>query len=343
MSSTPLSPTASGDLPLHGGDLAGAAARFGQPAAGWLDLSTGVSPFPYPMPAIDPASWQRLPDAGLMASLLQAAAGTYGVPDPASIVAGAGSQAVIRALPRLRPPGKVAVVGPTYAEHAACWSAAGHQVTAVSDLKAGNGADVVVVVNPNNPDGRMVGREDLLAEADRMAATGRLLVVDEAFGDLVPGLSVAPDTRAGLVVLRSFGKFFGMAGLRLGFGLAEPALAERLRAELGPWPVSVPALVVGTAALSDKAWIDETRRRLRAEGRLLDRLLRDAGLCVAGGTDLFRLVEHGDAVGLYDHLGRQGILVRPFAQMPRWLRIGLPPGEEGRQRLVSALAGSPGR
>jgi cobalamin biosynthetic protein CobC len=165
-----------------------------------------------------------------------------------------------------------------------------------------------------------------------------LLVVDEAFGDIEPEQSLVPDVGPGLLVLRSFGKFFGLAGLRLGFAIADPSTARLLRTTLGPWPVSGPALHVGQIALADQSWIESARARLIREAALLDALLIQAKLTVTGGTALFRLVNAPRAWALYEHLGQRGILVRPFAASPRWLRIGLPPGEDGRQRLVGALS-----
>jgi cobalamin biosynthetic protein CobC len=205
------------------------------------------------------------------------------------------------------------------------------------------GADLVVVVNPNNPDGRIVGRDALLALADTLAPG--LLVVDEAFMDVGPSdASLASEVaRPNLVVLRSFGKFFGLAGLRLGFALAPPEIAGRLAAALGPWAVSGPALAIGAAALADAAWIAATRMRLAAASRRLDDLLAVAALEAVGGTALFRLVRTPVADALFEHLGAAGIFVRRFAGEPTWLRFGLPGDEPAWQRLAAALRDAPRR
>ncbi|NNG04622.1 MAG: threonine-phosphate decarboxylase, partial [Inquilinus sp.] len=282
---------------FHGGDLAWAERRFGRPAAGWVDLSTGINPWPYPLPTLPAEAWARLPDAAALGALEAAAAGCYGAPSPEHIAAAPGTQALIRLLPRLRPPGRVAVVGPTYAEHAAGWRDAGHRVVDAADpldaeaaaadpVAAATGTDIVVVTNPNNPDGRTHAPEALLAAAEALAARGRLLLVDEAFADVAPEVSLAPHCgRPGLVVLRSFGKFFGLAGLRLGFALAEPALAATIRAALGPWPVAGPAIAVARTALADRAWIAGTRARLAEAAAELRATLAAAGLAIVGGTD----------------------------------------------------------
>ena len=322
----------------HGGDLAAAEARWGVPARGWLDLSTGINPVPYPIPAIDPAAWHRLPQHDRLRQLLAAARASYGAPDTAPVVAAPGTQILIQLLPRLRPGARVAILGPTYGEHAACWAAEGATVTAAETLDAAAAADVVVLVNPNNPDGRIVPSDRLLALADGLAARGGLLVVDEAFAEVAPQASVAAEAgRPGLLILRSFGKFFGLAGVRLGFALGAVAEIDRLARLLGPWAVPGPAIEIGIAALSDRAWQVEARARLSAEAATLTAALEVHGLQDRGGTDLFRLAEHADAADVWDRLGRAGILVRPFPDRPTLLRFGLPADAAGLERLAAAL------
>lgn len=321
----------------HGGDWGAAERRFGRPKDGWLDLSTGINPHPYPVAGLDAAAWQRLPDARALAALLAAAAAYYGVRDTDAVVAAPGSQAAIQWLPRLRTPSRVAVVGPTYGEHAHTWRLAGHDVTDVRAFEDADG-DVVVIVNPNNPDGRILAPEALVARAERLARQGGLLVVDEAFADVAPWASVAAFAGMdGLAVLRSFGKFFGLAGARLGFVLAPAALARTLRRALGPWAVAGPAVAVAIRAFADGAWIAATRARLATDRDRLAALLAEHGFAILGGTDLFVLVETPDAARWYAHLARHGILVRAFAEFPRWLRFGLP-GHGQWPRLEDALA-----
>ena len=331
------------DSPLpsaHGGDLARVAAEPGAFSGAWLDLSTGINPWPYPVGHVPEALWTRLPGETLAAGLRAAAARYYGAPDADCVVAAPGSQALIQWLPRLAPAGRVAVLGPTYSEFHAQWAAAGHQVATVESAAAlgESDVDVAVLANPNNPDGRRHEPAALLALADRLAARGGLLVVDEAFADVTPGLSLAPAVmRPGLVVLRSFGKFFGLAGLRLGFALAAPPLARQLAAVLGPWAVSGPALWLASGALADEAWIAATRARLAAAAGRLDSVLASAGLDIVGGTDLYRLAGAEDAGRLHRKLLRHGIYARRFDERPRWLRFGLPPDEPSLRRLAAAL------
>ncbi len=326
-------------MPIHGGDLDWAERQYGRPAEGWVDLSTGINPWPYLLPEIAQAAWTRLPGAAATRELLAAAAQCYGVADPAQIVPAPGSQSLIQALPDLWPPGRVAVVSPTYGEHAMAWRAAGHEIIECTDPREGAGlGDIVVLTNPNNPDGRTRTAQELDAIADDLNARGGALIVDEAFADLRPELSLAPAAaRPGRIVLRSFGKFYGLAGLRLGFALAGAELAERIRQALGPWPVSGPAIAVGTRALSDRAWAEETRRHLREASAALTEMLQEEGLSIVGGTDLFVLAWHEHAAAVHERLARAGIYVRRFADRPDWLRFGLPPDGKAIERLRSAL------
>jgi len=325
----------------HGGDPKSVEARFGAPKDGWLDLSTGINPVPYPLAPIPNEMIARLPLQADLEALLDAARRAYGVAEGAAIVASPGTQALIQTVPTLFAPSSVSIMGPTYGEHAPAWTAAGHRVENVGSIcaQAAQPAPFGVVVHPNNPDGRTQTVEGLLAFGEELHDRGGVLVVDEAFADVTPELSVTPHAGGeGLVVLRSFGKFFGLAGVRLGFAIASPEIAERVAAKLGPWSVSGPALWAGTQALGDRDWEEATRARLKADARRLDAMLEDAGLAVVGGTDLFRLGERMDAQALFEKLARAGILVRPFEYQPRWLRFGLPGTEQDWARLEAALS-----
>ena len=319
---------------FHGGDLAAATARFGAPRDGWVDLSTGINPCPYPVSVDVLASLARLPEPAALARLEDVAAAAYGAPPGVVAVAAPGTQALIQWLPRLFSSSRVAIVSPTYGEHAPAWRAAGHAVEAVPCLSDAGSADVVVLTRPNNPDGRIADIEALDRLGRSLAERGGLLVVDEAFADVTEDTTTAAPDR---LVLRSFGKFYGLPGLRLGFALCGAELAARLRAALGPWPVSAPAIGIGIAALSDRAWQAETRRRLDADAARLDGILEGAGLAVIGGTTLFRLAAGECASALFERLGRAGIYVRCFPESPDRLRFGLPGDAAAWARLERAL------
>lgn len=324
----------------HGGDLAAARRLFPGAPEPFIDLSTGINPVPYTLPEFSADSFTRLPDQTAADALLAAAARAYGVSSADHVAAAPGTQILLPLVAGLVPPGKAAIIAPTYPEFARAAALAGHAVSEIHDLAAAADFRLVFVANPNNPDGRLFSRDDLLALATSMGMRGGLLVVDEAFMDVGPGdASLAPDVdHGGIVVLRSFGKFFGLAGLRLGFALAAPDIAAQLRAILGPWAVSGPALATGTRALTDIAWMEQTKKQLAQASRRLDNLLIGARLDIAGGTTLFRLARTPDANGLFLALGRAGILTRAFAEQPYWLRFGLPPDERAWLRLQQAMA-----
>ncbi len=331
---------AAGPTPVyHGGDLAQARAAHPDAPTPWIDLSTGINPVAYPIPAIAPELWQRLPEASLVAALEASAAEAYGVHDAAHVAATPGTQALIQMLPGLMPGATVAIHGFTYQEHARVWREAGREVTIVEDFEALAGFDVAVVVNPNNPDGRLIPAEALAALAVKMGRKGRRLIVDEAFVDVMAeGASLAPRLPlAGCVVLRSFGKTWGLAGLRLGFALGDARFADRVRAAFGPWAVSGPAIAIGQAALSDRAWLDVTRARLVADAARLDAALEAAGLRIVGGTPLFRLAAGPAASRLRERLAAAGIHIRYFPHESTWLRFGLPGAESEWLRLLVAL------
>jgi cobalamin biosynthetic protein CobC len=329
------------DEPLwHGGDLNAARAMFPAASEPFVDLSTGINPNPYPVPVLPADSYTRLPDSAGLASLLAAAATAYGAPSAAHLAAAPGTQLLLPLIAGLVPPGRAAVLAPTYVEHARAAALAGHAVTEASEVGALSDANLAILTNPNNPDGRLLGKSELLSLARKLQPRGGVLVIDEAFMDVGPlDASLAGETGLGnIVVLRSFGKFFGLAGLRLGFAIAAPALAARIASLLGPWAVSGPALEIGAQALADRVWIGATRHRLAQAADRLDAILIGTGLDIVGGTNLFRLARCRATTKLFQHLGGAGIFVRRFPDHADWLRFGLPAAEPDWQRLQNAMA-----
>ncbi|TPI64741.1 threonine-phosphate decarboxylase [Mesorhizobium sp. B3-1-3] len=324
----------------HGGSLGRASALFPHAPKPFVDLSTGINPHSYPLFDLPATALSRLPEAGQLRELAEIAASAYGAPSAAHVTAAPGTQILLPRVASLVRPGKALVLGPTYAEHARAAAIAGHAVAEVSDFDALGEADLAVLVNPNNPDGRVIEKARLLDLAARLRAKGGLLVVDEAFMDVGPiEQSLAGDVGAGgIVVLRSFGKFFGLAGVRLGFALTDQLTAERLDAQLGPWAVAGPALEYGIRALSDAGWQEDMRVRLASDAKRLDALLGKCGVPISGGTSLFRYVSFNDSPSLFSALGERGVLVRHFAERLHVLRIGLPGSEAEWQRLEGALA-----
>ncbi|MBA1203796.1 threonine-phosphate decarboxylase [Pseudomonas capeferrum] len=320
----------------HGGRLLRAVQHYGIPREQWLDLSSGIAPWSFEIPPIATQAWARLPE---MEDGLEQAARTYYQVE--HLLPVAGSQAAIQALPYLRRPGKVGVLSPCYAEHAHAWQRAGHALVDMDETRAEqalDSLDVLVVVNPNNPTGGLLSAQRLLDWHARLSRRGAWLVVDEAFMDMTPQHSiVGAAQRPGLIVLRSFGKFFGLAGVRLGFVVAQVSLLQRLAEWLGPWAISGPTRALAQACLLDTAAHASQKHRCAAASQRLARLLDSADLSPAGGCELFQYVRIERAARLHEFLARRGILVRLFEQ-PSALRLGLPATEEDWQRLGQALA-----
>ncbi|WFU22417.1 threonine-phosphate decarboxylase CobD [Bradyrhizobium sp. CB1717] len=317
----------------HGGNLDLAQQRFGGRTEDWIDLSTGINRVPYPVGEVSARAWTALPSRAEIDALDQAARHAYRT--SAALVAMGGAQAAIQLLPQLAPCGRARILAPTYNEYAGVLSATGWDVQEVRDLQALAGADLAIIVNPNNPDGRSHAPNDLLALLPRV---GRL-VVDESFADAVPHLSLAPDAdQPGLLILRSFGKFYGLAGLRLGFAIGNGADVGKLAAASGPWPVSGAAIAIGCRALRDDAWTETTSARLVRDSIRLDAMMQSQNWTLIGGTPLFRLYETPDALAAQDKLARGQIWSRVFAKEPTWLRLGLPGSEAEWTRLGEVLA-----
>jgi cobalamin biosynthetic protein CobC len=324
----------------HGGDLGAARRLFPGAAEPFIDLSTGINPNPYPLPRFSADLFARLPDPDAVDAVAAAAARAYGAPSPGHVVPAPGTQILLPLVAGLVRAGRAAILAPSYPEYSCAASFAGHSVKAVREIGECGDAGLVIVANPNNPDGRVFSATALLTLARDLRSRGGILVIDEAFVDVgPPGTSLAADVACGnVVVLRSFGKFFGLAGIRLGFAIAPPLLAARLRVALGPWAVSGPALAVGVKALSDNSWIEQTRKRLQKSADRLDAMLVRSGLTMVGGTSLFRLARTPAAHALFNHLGRAGIWLRAFPDRADWLRFGNPASEDEWRRLAGAIA-----
>lgn len=320
----------------HGGRVHRAAREYGIPLEQWLDLSTGISPFGWPVPAIPASAWQRLPEDD--DGLIDTARAYYQAPHVLPL---AGSQAAIQALPLLRAPCRVGIIAPGYVEHAHVWQRAGHAVERhPADVLLANSQkwDVLVLIHPNNPGGERFDVDALLSVHAELAARGGWLVVDEAFMDVTPADSLcAHADRDGLIVLRSVGKFFGLAGARAGFVCAQAGLLQALREKLGPWTLSGPTRYVLQRALGDHAWQVQARVRLIATSEKLAALLARHGLHPTAGCALFQWCRHDAASTLHRALAETGILTRLFDDVPS-LRFGLPPDEAAFHRFDLSLA-----
>lgn len=318
----------------HGGNLVLAAEKYGIPLNDWLDLSTGINPHGYPIPEIPAVLWQRLPE--VEDSLITAAQTYYGC---RHALPSSGSQAALQALPRLLPVCKVAILSPMYAEHALAWVRCGHEIirfTSLDDLQTIQDAKVILLSNPNNPTAEKFPVETLLELHKKQTGKGGWLVIDEAFMDATPEWSLTPYAHLpGLVVLRSLGKFFGLAGARVGFVMAEKGLLNKLEEILGPWPLTGPARFIAGQALADTTWQEKTRIQLHEASNKLALLLEKNGLPPYARTTLFQWVPARHWNAWHTHLAKHGIWTRKFDKI-KALRFGLPPND-GWSRLESAL------
>lgn len=305
----------------HGGGLDAAVARFGGEKTDWIDLSTGINPVAYPICDIPPQSWATLPDAAAQDALIQAARAFWRIPHEASVLAAPGASSLIARIPALWPKGCVHIPTPTYNEHAGAFETHGWTISAEHPL-------VQVAVHPNNPDGRLWSARGF---------TAPVTIIDESFCDTSPELShMERLTKGQTVILKSFGKFWGLAGLRLGFAIGRPEVIDPLANLIGPWAVSGPALTIGTAALNDPAWADHTRSKLTKDAARLDRLLQNKSAELVGGTPLFRLYYVDDARAWQTRLAKGRVWSRVFPYSQNWLRLGLPAPDKWDQ-LEAAL------
>lgn len=317
----------------HGGKLAAAARGHGIPIERWIDLSTGINPVGFPVPPLPPECWKRLPEDE--DGLLAIAAEYYGT---TQLLPCAGSQAAIQLLPQLRASCRVGILAPTYAEHGHAWQQAGHDVVFIDHDDPDLTLDVLVLGNPNNPTGRLIDAKTLLDWHQTLSKRGGWLIVDEAFMDVTPEHSLSAHAGLpGLLVLRSLGKFFGLAGIRSGFVLAWDDVLEALREKLGPWHVSHPTRLVTKLALADAAWQAEQRLHLAVQSKRLAELLTRHGLPPTGSTTLFQWVCTPQAAEIHARLARLGILTRLFTQ-PASLRFGMPADERSWAKLDFVLS-----
>ncbi len=308
----------------HGGGLSAAVDQYGGTRSDWLDLSTGINPNPYPVPDIPLHYWHVLPDEAPQNQLLDAARAFWNVPEGADIVPASGVSAIISQLPSLTNASKIDILNPTYNEFAASFSE--------RNCVLQKNAPVHVRVPPNNPDGRVFSRSDIESNHDQ------LTIIDESFCDTCPENSLIDlAERPNHIILKGTGKFWGLAGLRLGFAISTPELAEKMTQQLGPWNISGPAQFIGQKALSDAAWIAGTRKNLASMTKQLKEILDQNDLKMVGGTDLFQLAETTSAKKLHDHLCRSRILTRIFPYSEKWIRLGLPANIADLSRLNDAL------
>ncbi|MFK7902101.1 MAG: threonine-phosphate decarboxylase CobD [Nitratireductor sp.] len=326
---------------FHGGGLDAAIAQWGGDKANWLDLSTGINPNPYSNLRVDIGSFSRLPDSGTKAELLDAARAYYGLDDNAHLIAGNGTQALIEILPKALGAQKIGIISPTYGEHAHVWKKAGAEVLELDSdgelPRVLDTLDALVVVNPNNPTAQCFEPEQLREFAKHLSKNNGTLIVDEAFCDTRPELSLADALPENAIVLKSIGKFFGLAGIRLGFAACHGKHMPMIEQHIGPWMVNGVALEVGTRALKDTLWQTRTIETLNELSDNQSTVLKNSGLKISGANALFIYVEHAKANKIFEGLAKRNILVRQFKEREGFLRIGLCKDQTQLDRLDKAL------
>lgn len=301
----------------HGGGIDAAIAQYGGTRNDWTDLSTGINPIPYPLPSFHGYHWTQLPDRAAFDAFEAAARKFWQVPANAEIIPASGASAIIAMLPSVLKGATAVIPEPTYNEHRAAYLAHGWEMT--------NKGDVKTIVHPNNPDGHLYSTADLNAQT---------CVIDESFCDVCPELSMMSHAiDDGHLIIKSFGKFWGLAGMRLGAVIAPKSFAPALRDRIGPWAVSGPALYTGTRALQDAHWANDTRQRLAQDAQKLDQIMLDKGAKTMGGTTLFRLYHVDNAGAWYDRFAQNRILTRVFPYSQHFLRLGIPAHDQW-QRVV---------
>ena len=318
----------------HGGNLDFATSVYGGSVTDWVDLSTGINRIPYDNLQISKTNFCVLPDRVLFESLINVASDTYNVPAKASLLPISGVQMGIQAIPHIKGCGTAKILGPTYNEYSAALRNFGWKVICVKHLKDLSGADLAIVVNPNNPNGRICTQKDIL----QVLPTVGKIIIDESYCDPTPELSMMPHAgKKGLIIFKSVGKFFGLAGIRLGFVISEKSEIEFFSNILGPWSISGPALEVGRRALLDTSWIHQTRKRLNYDAKRLSHLITESNLQSAGATKLFHLIQLDNATDAQKILAKEMVWTRIFSYSKNWLRIGLPGSEDEWLRLGACL------
>ena len=327
----------------HGGNFMAAAKAYGFDPAEVIDLSTGIAPYSYPIDGVDLTArhWRDLPQTETEHALMDQMTSHWGCDSSANVMLAPGSGLIISLAGFLRPKTTVMIPDPAYSEHEIAWRHKGHAVVTypAGDIPTlTDDARVVIAIQPGNPTGHINPPQDWDGLIDELAGRDGLLVVDEAYIDLMPDNSLlSRGGRKGLLVIRSFGKFYGLAGLRLGAAVGHADDIHTLKQIMGPWAVSTPALEIGLKAMTDRAWANQQRQRLASDMARLTAMMTEAGLTPYGGTDLYLLIQDNDAKTLHQHLARHGIWTRVFTYNPEWIRFGLPAHEGEWNRLQSAL------
>lgn len=322
----------------HGGNLLQAIEEFGGNQEDWLDLSTGISPYTIDLPEFHQDVWRRLPDPKYV-KLLEGKAKEF-YQTKSNCLAVPGSQFAIQHLSKVVD-GEIGILEPTYGEYAASFVRNGKSYTSLENISDIGNASSVILANPNNPDGRIYTSQELLKLAVQLSERNGYLVVDEAFMaiDDPNSLLNEVDATTNVVILRSIGKFFGLAGIRLGFVFSSEKFRAKLAAYLGPWAVTGPALAIADHIFANRFIANELKQKISVRHQQMGEILEQSGLQIVGKNDLFFLIRHPKANALHISLKQQKVLTRIFDYNSDWIRIGLTANSNEDERLLKAIGG----
>ena len=304
----------------HGGDIDNAIKKYGGNKDDWIDLSTGINPNHYPYKLINIRELQNLPYKNDIDNLNKLAKKYFQT--TACVRAVSGAQGGINILPFLLPNKTVSILSPTYNEYQNVFSNSLKKIINVKNLSELKKSQIAIICNPNNPDGKLYSNDNLL----KISKSVEYLIIDESFIDQYPrkSLSHKLDDQTNILILRSFGKFFGLAGIRLGFLISNKEIDKKIQFLIGNWPISNVAINVASKALIDHVWIMNTISFLKEGSYFLDCLASEINWKVVGGTNLYRLYETPNAHDAQNKLANFKIWSRRFSYSKKWIRLGIP-------------------
>ena len=315
----------------HGGDIDLAIKKYGGQRADWIALSTGINRTSYPWQESVKVELRDLPSSKLLMGLEKAASRAYKVAEGTDTAAVQGAQQIISLLPTcLKNYNSVAILGPTYNEYEKAFKISGIKAETVSDVSKLSSSDIAIIVNPNNPTGKVIAEEIL----DDLSKKVRILIIDESFKMFSSRRIQKFDN---VIQINSLGKFFGLAGVRLGFVSGPSDFIKSVRGMLGPWPVSSVAAEIGIIALNDKTWISEMEKILLEGSNVLHEACNTKNWKLVGKTNLFHTYATSNCVEVEEQFAAHYIWIRTFDYSKSWVRLGIPTSKYEWARVRQAL------
>ena len=315
----------------HGGDIDLAIKKYGGEREDWIDLSTGINGTSYPWQQSIKFELRNLPSNKLLVNLERAASAAYKVAENTETAAVSGAQQIISLLPIcLKSYNSVAILGPTYNEYEKAFKSSGIKAQTVSEVSKLSSSDIAIIVNPNNPTGKVIAEEIL----DDLSKKVRILIIDESFKTFS---SRRIQKFENVIQINSLGKFFGLAGVRLGFVSGPSDFIKSVRRMLGPWPISSIAAEIGTIALNDNTWISEMEKILLEGSNVLHKACSTKNWKLVGKTNLFHTYATSSSLEVEKQFAAHYIWIRTFDYSETWVRLGIPTSKYEWTRVRQAL------